>query len=107
VLGAGLSSRYGPFVGHRRSGGRVYTHMEPYSTLDQISALGALGLGCSGRAGSRRFRRGLGACREQACIAGMGLVSTGTLEGEFTLHIQVLHPEPDLCALRSWEGLLQ
>ena len=28
VLGAGLSGRYGPFVGHKRSGGRFYPHMD-------------------------------------------------------------------------------
>ena len=65
VLGAGLSGRYGPFVGHKRSGGRFYPHMElsPLWTrfwqlmtreggLATRQAAGSLG-GVMGRAGSR------------------------------------------------------
>jgi hypothetical protein len=66
VLGAGLSCRYGLFVGHRRSGGRFNLHMEPFSTLDQISVPDYLGLGCGNKAGSRPYRRGFGACWVQA-----------------------------------------
>jgi hypothetical protein len=50
----------------RHSGGLLYTHMGPISTLDQISAPDALEWGCCGRAGSRTSRRGLRVCWEQA-----------------------------------------
>jgi hypothetical protein len=56
--------------------------MEPYSTLDQISALGALGLGCCCRASSRRFRRGLAAGQAAGYLGGMGLSVEHRRSGE-------------------------
>ena len=66
MRGAGLSRRYGSFGGPRRRGGRFHVHMEPFSTLAQISAPWAPGRGGGGRAGSRPSRRGLEACVEPA-----------------------------------------
>jgi hypothetical protein len=66
VRGAGLSRRYGSFVGPRRSGRRFEVHMEPFSTLAQILAPCAPGRGGGGRAGSRASRKGPEACVELA-----------------------------------------
>jgi hypothetical protein len=58
--------RDGSFVGPRQNGGRLDVHMEPFSTLAQISAPCAPGRGGGGRLGSRPSRRGLEACVEPA-----------------------------------------
>ncbi len=83
MCGAGLSRRYGSFVEPRRSGRRLDVHMEPFSTLAQRLAPYAPGRGGSGKAGSRPSRRGLEACLEPACVAGMGLLwGLGAMEGD-------------------------
>jgi hypothetical protein len=76
-------------VGHRRSGGRVYLHMEPYSTLDQILTPCALHTCWGGNVAARQAAGSLGGVMR---VQGAGLSrrfgpfwGTGALEGGFTL----------------------
>jgi hypothetical protein len=108
-VGAGLRGRYGPLVGHRCSGGRVYPHMEPFFTLESYLAQTTALLGRAATVGQAAgplnlVLRRAGSRPESQVWA--FLWSTGAVEGGFTLNLAretFLHSGPDLCAWRPGE----